>query len=730
MHHIHGPGISLRKKRTVKKQPPKISAPIAQQQPQQQQQQPPLPQASAARPTIPQIAEAARPIYPSPSGSQTSLQIPGGGGGGGGQKTADYVKRRVSMRVANLPKDFASGGAPTLPSIPSDFLSQPPARSAGRGPSGVQSGKPVLELAALADPHLQVDRYVAQLLANASEQDIRDYQADLAFHEKDNAKALQGNILQNRGHFINISRAAEDLRGEMRVLRGLMSELTTNLAQTNGALGINTETVSARKYSNRSSVANLEAMWSQHLQELWRRVEGSQKFLPAIPGRHVLHESGRWVELDNATFKPRRRVHLILLNDHLLIAVEKRRTDISPNVDPGRGKPTAPTTLAADRCLPLHEVEINDLGSSNPAPPPANRRASRLPTSNAINVRIGQESHTYAANDTDGSEKMTFLTRVRKAISDVRKALLVDVDDPSATTNGKRLSWNGNGNGLNGVNGAGSKAGNAAAAHGNMLVDADGRQQSYRWVEGQVDELDIDIALQRFSTAVERVEYMRRIAKSNRNNAVVQALVEGRVAEQAQKLAGAIMRQMGEHSANKTKMQEAVTMLKGLGFEARASTRFLEVRSEMMRKRTRYVLISSFAATSYPREDLPLENITTDNTKANAPTRAISNPTSSSYPISTSTSSATQSSSTKRASTNPLNLPSSNGPKSMSTTSTACSRARRAVSTARPTTGAPCWPWRGRTRRCLRRWASTSDTWLGGAWAPRSNGLIISFSLE
>ena len=66
-------------------------------------------------------------------------------------------------------------------------------------------------------------------------------------------------------------------------------------------------------------------MWNIQLQTLWKNIEKSQKFLPAIPGRHVIMENGSWVELDSATWKPKRPIHLVLLNDHLLIASKKRK---------------------------------------------------------------------------------------------------------------------------------------------------------------------------------------------------------------------------------------------------------------------------------------------------------------------------------------------------------------------------------------------------------------------
>lgn len=431
---------------------------------------------------------------------------------------------------------------------------------------------------------------MARLLANASEQDIRDYQHDLSKIKNRTSTDLQYNVYQNRNQFIKISQEADRLKGEMRALRNLMSDLTSTLGQTNAALGIETsDTVTSRKHANRSSIANLEAMWSTHLHELWRRVEGSQKFLPAIPGRHVVHESGRWVELNTATFRPRRRVHLILLNDHLLVACEKKRVDPSPNPENSRVKPGAPQNqLVAERCMPLLDVEISDVGNraedSNRLHGSSNKSQD---TARAVKVRCGSDSFTYATNSADGSEKASFLAKFRKAAADLRKLLHVDnIDDPSSSP-----ALSGSRNGRNGATNTTSTTSKttsdttSSTARGSMLVDVDGRQQSFRWVENQVDELDIDIALQRFEEAVERVDKLRRIAKSNRLNTFIQELVDGKVSDRAGRLAKAILRQLVDTNSFVGATREHTGRLIKLGFEARASEAYLDSRSGVIKTR-------------------------------------------------------------------------------------------------------------------------------------------------
>ena len=132
---------------------------------------------------------------------------------------------------------------------------------------------------------------------------------------------LQQNVYQNRTQFIKISKEAEKLKGEMRVLRNLMSELKSNVSALRSASAAPDQQTSKR--DKRSSIADRTQIWNSHLQEMWKQIAGSQKFLPAAPGRHVIQDAGNWLELDPATWKPRREMRLFLLNDHLLVASRK-----------------------------------------------------------------------------------------------------------------------------------------------------------------------------------------------------------------------------------------------------------------------------------------------------------------------------------------------------------------------------------------------------------------------
>jgi hypothetical protein len=570
-------GISLRKKSSAR---PKIGAP----QPLRQISGPVQTQSS-----LQTIDERPRPALDSKQSSSNHLaiprerQAPSAGG-----TSADYIKRRYST-FNNL---STTSEAPDIPSLPGHF-GQPPPRDARRLENG-GTEKPTLDARALQDPDLRAEQYVAQLLANASEQDIREFQQDLGRVRDRTSTDLQHNVYQNRNQFIKISQEAEKLKTEMRALRGLMSDLTNTLAQTNAALGIDTDNVNARKYANRSSVANLEALWSSHLQELWRRVEGSQKFLPAIPGRHVVHESGRWVELNTATWKPRRRVHLIMLNDHLLVAAEKKRSDAPPTPEKSRGGNSASQQVqfVADRCFPLQDVEMSDLTTKSNERPLSGDTANRPTTLNAVNVSVGLESYTYAVIDPNSSEKATLLGKFRKELATLLQSVRAEHDEDRMRrgSSGRPLSTPADGflNGASHQRGGSTHDASAnTTSKGPPITDLDGRNQPFRYLESLLDTLDIDIALQRFASSVDSVTNLRAIAllPANANNSACKDLVDVRVAARAAKLAKLLLKQLIEKSSFASASTELVGWLQRLGFEKQAAGTYLSARGDVVRER-------------------------------------------------------------------------------------------------------------------------------------------------
>lgn len=390
---------------------------------------------------------------------------------------------------------------------------------------------------------------------------------------------LKQSVYQNRTQFIRISKEAESLKSEMTNLRTLMAELTSALEQSGAASGNTINGVDgpsrARKNANRSSVANLEAMWNTQLQALWKNVEKSQKFLPAVPGRHVVMENGQWIELDSATWKPKRPVHLVLLNDHLLVASKKRKK-IDPNL-PQAGP--APTKLVAEECWPLGDLDVIDMLAGGQVKPTEEKAIA-----SAITIRSAGKTWIYRHEKKDLQAKSDVLTNIRKAQEDLRKANLPKKEtrnstvertyfasrDPSSVPTGEMMD---------GIHASHSKP--------DVWIEVDGKQQNFRWIEGQIDELDIDIALQNSDTAVEKVAKLRSIAKGLKNNAIAQDLITVKVDERAAKLATVLCRELVDTPSYAGATKHTTSLLISLGFEDRAREVYLAARGDTLTKRQR-----------------------------------------------------------------------------------------------------------------------------------------------
>ncbi|KAI9794352.1 MAG: exocyst complex component exo84 [Peltula sp. TS41687] len=521
------------------------------------------------------------------SKSQVSQQRPALGG-----KTSDLVKRRYSARFTNLPSNFdpTVPPVPPIPPLPTrDGSPQPSAKLAGA------SGAPEIsiDLSALRDPKLQAESYINSILGHASEQQVRDFQAKLQRLRNRTSTDLQQNVYQNRTQFIRISKEAEKLNGEMRTLRNLMSELKGNTnALSQESLGkslassedVESRNTAALKQARRTSVANLESMWNNQLHTLWKNVEGSQKFLPAIPGRHVIRDSPHWVELDAATWKPRRAIHIFLLNDHLLVASRKRK-----RVDPASESPKQPamSKLVAERCWPLQDIEITDLAVTSDSVEARNRSAGKESMARAINVRVGPESSTYRNDKQSGGEKSELLLAVRKAIDESYKSIRAEVSKGAKSREGSEEIGVWETNSSRKSRRPESLRASLGRDRLNILIDVDGKQQNMRWVESQIDELDIEIALQRFNEAVDRVEKLRRLASGLKSNAFAQEVILSKIDERAAKLASVITRQLVETPSFLNATQRNVGWLVRLGFEDRAREAYLNARSQTVGKRSR-----------------------------------------------------------------------------------------------------------------------------------------------
>ncbi len=265
-------------------------------------------------------------------------------------------------------------------------------------------------------------------------------------------------------------------------------------------------------------------------------------------------------------------MQIILLNDHLLVASRRKRRVEGMNPNESRH-------LVADRCWPLLDIEIVDLAGMSGA------SGAKSKVVNAITVKgVGSESYTYRAEKSDGNEKTTLLLNFRKAVEELRKGLRSEIE----TSNKAKETLNyfaSRDPGL--LKKADLLETLSDKDRSNVLIEVDGKQHNLRWVDGQVDELDMDIALQHFDSAVGRVEALNYLAKELKSNAVARDFINFKVEERADKLAALITRELIEFHEKLSKIRIYIGWLTRLGFEGRAREAYLEARSQIIQKRSR-----------------------------------------------------------------------------------------------------------------------------------------------
>ncbi|KAK0746570.1 Cullin repeat-like-containing domain protein [Schizothecium vesticola] len=542
---------------------PQISAP-------RQISEPILQDGSSARGPAP--AGRPGPAEPPRSRPRPPLQSSGA--------TSDLVKRRYSTRFGNMPSGFDPRANP-MPSLPNMEKYETQDRRPPRSRGGSTEAAPQVDIRALKDPNLNADQYVAEVLSDATEDQIREYEMSLKKLKRRVSTDLQQNVYQNRTQFIKISKEAEKLKGEMRTLRNLMAELKTNTtalrSASSAADGSSFGEFSSglSKRDKRSSVADRTVLWSVQMQALYKNVEGSQKFLPNAPGRHVVQDAGQWIELDNATYKSRRSMQIFLLNDHILVASRKKRRNDTTNTPDSRGPATK---LVADRCWHLLDVEVVDMAGTGDSSNGRNKLAD------AIMVRGGgqNESFIYRTEKPEDVEKSALMLNIRKTVDELRRNLESEREasnkaketinyfaarDPGLLQKTELLET------LSDIK--------------DMHIEVDGKQQNLRWVESQMDELDINIALQQIEPAVARIQKLKSLASGLKKNVIAQDFISFKVDERCTKLSALIIRDLVRTHNEQKKTIMNVGWLTRLGLQDRAREAYLEARTETINKRFR-----------------------------------------------------------------------------------------------------------------------------------------------
>lgn len=276
---------------------------------------------------------------------QTTLQVPnannqnsnGGSGGGSGRKQQRRLSIHASAQQRRRGGSFSLVQAEPEPVVPQ--------------PEGVDN---ILDK-------------ISRELGEASAHEIDEFDKVLRKEQIVVSKDIKTKINENQKQILQLTNDLKDIQDDLLTLRLQRKDLYEVLDDFKEAaqrrLQIeNQETPaissisSLNKKRDRTSIMVVQKMWATELQSLFKHVHGASKYIQPIPGRHVIAESGRWLEVNIGTWKPVKSCHLFILNDLILIATKNSNQEGSK------------ARLQATLCWPLisvHLTQINNLKQNN-----------------------------------------------------------------------------------------------------------------------------------------------------------------------------------------------------------------------------------------------------------------------------------------------------------------------------------------------------------------------------
>lgn len=377
------------------------------------------------------------------------------------------------------------------------------------------------DILALRNPNLDAKAYISSKLSTASDVEISKF-TDKIERLKDQVAIDRKNMVYgNYKTFLSVGSQITVLSSELQTLRKLINDLhvattamkqdaevtlsatessssTASLALTGSSIDSDSSSLplplprglNSGARNNRNSVLVLESMWAQDLTGLLRSVEGAQKYLPPIPGRHVVEESSGWDQLNAATWKPWQPVKVYLLNDYLLIAVRKR----SRNGDLLAVSQSSQTWVA-DQCWPLTDIQIKDLSKldyGSEAPP------------HGFAVHKDRSVYVYKHNDPNLANK--FFRAYNRLPKEVRSGY--GRRDKSSGYDSQQARSR---ESVYGKANNGPKFGKEKKGHKHSVsMDIAERTQVLRDIDTLINELDVKIAHRNFAEAVKIIERHNR----------------------------------------------------------------------------------------------------------------------------------------------------------------------------------------------------------------------------
>ncbi|PCH34358.1 hypothetical protein WOLCODRAFT_135668 [Wolfiporia cocos MD-104 SS10] len=474
----------------------------------------------------------------------------------------EKMKRRMSARYAEISSPTDASGVPAVPALPIGLtVGVPPARA--RSPDEaipeVQSPREDLrisELRLLDQDEFDPDAYLKLKMANSTEAELKMMQSTLRSQKDDVARDLQRDVFKNYAEFVQISKEVGVIENEMLEFKECLAEWK-NMPSL---LHIE-ESASAmeRRRNVRSSIADLRVLYANQMQTLHSQIEGSSKFVPTTPGRHVVAEMDNILALNPATYKVDHAVRFVVLDDAVLVAKIRRRRN---NAESDK--------LVAERCWPLNEMLVLDTKDT-------------ATMSNVFKIRHGKETHVYRTEV--GGDKKHLLSQFRQVAEELSAKRRKEREGEHLR---RKSLWGGGGD-------RSSMAfpsepvppvpGWMADFVGQTEMGASAKEKAEndaRWIGDFCDDLTVSIALRQWDKAVELVEQGE--AQLGAMSALGAKLTPLKAS-----LTAALLQTLANPTNRKSAVTRTIALLVRLRADAAARSTFLAAREELMRKRVRMI---------------------------------------------------------------------------------------------------------------------------------------------
>lgn len=431
---------------------------------------------------------------------------------------------------------------------------------------------PAIDLDMLSSEDFDPQLYLKMRLSTSSETFLRQFQESLRAAKEAANSDLKRQVFHSYQDFITISKEIATLENDMLELKELLGEWKTlpqalELEEGGSSIGALTDSALRGRSlrGNRNSMVDLHQIYKAQITSLWEGIEGSQKFLPFVPGRHLIAEASSFTELNSATYKPKQGVALFLLDDLLLVAVRKKR------------QMSARVRLVAERCFSLTDIIVIDLKDGGDL-------------SNAIKIKRGKESFVYRSERSE--DKRALLNAFRRVAEELanrrRKESRQEAESRIKDLHRGSIS-----------NGTSQMEGNMAQ----LLADAEGKsgtdssndasglkgKDSFKWLSDLSDQVSVSIAMRQWNEAVTLLERGQNTMSSHSNSDNSYRDASIKMQSLTSQLVEAITFDLSSPLLKKSAVVRNVGYLLRLDRGEKAREVFLQSRSDLLKKRSRQI---------------------------------------------------------------------------------------------------------------------------------------------